>query len=111
MIYIFFEELLLNGGDLKSRQNIYIHAHTYAYAGVTMVKVISLSNKAYSTLKALKRGDDSFSDVVLKIAEKEKKPSIMDLAGKWPLSDEETEKIKKEIARSRKHFKLREVQF
>ena len=77
----------------------------------TMVKVISLSNKAYSTLKALKRGDDSFSDVVINLSEKGKKKSLLDFAGKWPLSDEETEMIKKELARSRKHAKLREVHF
>ncbi len=74
-----------------------------------MVKVISLSNKAYSTLKALKRGDDSFSDVVLKMAEKEKKPSIMELAGKWPGTDEEAEFIKKTLQKERKQFKLRDV--
>lgn len=76
-----------------------------------MVKVISLSNKAYMTLKALKRGEDSFSDVVLKLSEKEKKPSIMDFAGKWPLSDTETEKIRKQLEQSRKHFKLQGVHF
>ncbi|MBI5003164.1 antitoxin VapB family protein [Candidatus Woesearchaeota archaeon] len=74
-----------------------------------MVKVISLSNKAYATLKALKRGDDSFSDVVLKITEKEKKPSIMDLAGKWPGTDEEAKFIMKTLQKERKKFKLREV--
>lgn len=75
-----------------------------------MVKVISLSNKAYSTLKALKRGDDSFSDTVLRLTEGKKK-SILGLAGKWPLSDAETEMIKKEIAQSRKNARLREVHF
>ncbi len=77
----------------------------------TMVKVISLSNKAYSTLKALKRGDDSFSDVVLKMAEKEKKPSIMDFWGKWPGSKASLDMMEKEIARGRKHAKTREVTF
>jgi predicted CopG family antitoxin len=75
-----------------------------------MVKVISLSNKAYATLKAFKQGDDSFSDVVLKLTEK-KKPSIMDLAGKWPLSDKETADFKKQIEEGRKRAKLREVHF
>ena len=75
----------------------------------TMVKVISLSNKAYATLKALKRGDDSFSDVVLKIAEKEKKPSIMDLAGKWPGTKKDADAFKEMIKQNRKRFKLREV--
>ena len=81
------------------------------HTGVKMVKVISLSNKAYSTLKALKHGDDSFSDVVLKMAEKEKKPSIMDLAGKWPGTDEELVMIKKTLEKERKQVKAREVHF
>jgi predicted CopG family antitoxin len=33
-----------------------------------MTKVISLSEKAYGTLKQLKLGDESFSDVVLRLA-------------------------------------------
>lgn len=88
-----------------------MHAHTYAYAGEHMVKVISLSNKAYSTLKALKQGDESFSDVVLKMSEKEKKPSLMDFWGKWPGSAKELDMIEKEIAKGRKHAKTREVTF
>ena len=76
-----------------------------------MVKVISLSNKAYATLKALKRGDDSFSDVVLKITEKEKKPSIMDFWGKWPGTDKELDMIEETLAKERKHVKAREVHF
>ncbi len=88
-----------------------MHAHTYAYAGDHMVKVISLSNKAYSTLKALKRGDDSFSDTVLHLSEKGKKKSLLEFAGKWSLSDAEADKIKKELEKSRKHFKLRGVSF
>lgn len=79
------------------------------YIRMHMVKVISLSNKAYMSLKALKRGDDSFSDVVLKLAEKEKKPSIMDLAGKWPGTKEDAIAFKKMIEQDRNKFKLREV--
>ena len=51
--------------------------HTY------MVKVISLSNKAYGTLKSLKREKESFSDVVLKLVNKEKKISLIQFAGIW----------------------------
>ena len=48
-----------------------------------MVKVISLSNKAYDSLKSLKRGKSSFSDVVLKLVDKEKKASLLEFAGIW----------------------------
>jgi predicted CopG family antitoxin len=76
-----------------------------------MVKVISLSNKAYMTLKALKRGDDSFSDTVLKLTEKEKKPSVLDFWGKWPGSKDSLDLMEKEIEKGRKHAKTREVTF
>jgi predicted CopG family antitoxin len=39
----------------------------YAYS-IANDKVISLSNKAYQTLKELKRSNESFSDVVLRVA-------------------------------------------
>jgi predicted CopG family antitoxin len=75
-----------------------------------MVKVISLSNKAYATLKAFKQGDDSFSDVVLKLTEK-KKGDLMKYFGKWPGTDEDLCRMKREIEEGRKRAKLREVIF
>lgn len=69
-----------------------------------MTKVISLSNDAYSTMKALKRNDESFSDVVMRISGKKKK-SIMDLAGVW--SEEDAKKAKKIVAEGRKNFRTR----
>ncbi len=53
-----------------------------------MVKVISLSNKAYETLKSLKKGKESFSDVVLELVNKEKKSSLVEFAGIWKNSPE-----------------------
>ena len=35
-----------------------------------MVKMVSLSNKAYEELKKLKNDDESFSDIVLKLIQK-----------------------------------------
>ena len=51
-----------------------------------MTKMISLSNKAYQTLKDLKRPDESFSDVVLRIAGREHR-SILEFSGKWAGDD------------------------
>lgn len=76
-----------------------------------MVKVISLSNQAYSEIKALKHADESFSDVLLRMSAKERKASILDCFGTWKMSDEEAISIKKEIALSRKRSKTREVYF
>jgi predicted CopG family antitoxin len=73
-----------------------------------MVKVISLSDEAYSKLSMIKR-DRSFSEVVVNLIDSRKKRSIIDFAGIW--SKEEGEKIKKEIAEDRKKQKMREVKF
>jgi predicted CopG family antitoxin len=48
-----------------------------------MTKVISLSNEAYQTLKDSKKPGESFSDVVLRIAKKKKKKSLLEFSGKW----------------------------
>ena len=48
-----------------------------------MTKVISLSNEAYETLKKSKKPGESFSDVVLRIAKKKKKKSLLEFSGKW----------------------------
>jgi len=54
-----------------------------------MTKVISLSNEAYQTLKESKKPGESFSDVVLRIAKKKKKKSLLDFSGKWVGNDAE----------------------
>lgn len=54
---------------------------------ITMTKVISLSEKAYQTLKSLKKPNESFSDVVLRVAAKEQKKSILEFAGTWAGND------------------------
>jgi predicted CopG family antitoxin len=52
-----------------------------------MTKVISLSEKAYGTLKKLKRPNESFSDLVLRMAGEKGKRSILEFAGTWKGSD------------------------
>ena len=52
-----------------------------------MTKVISLSNEAYQTLKESKKPGESFSDVVLRIAKKKKKKSLLEFSGKWVGND------------------------
>ena len=72
-----------------------------------MVKVISLSDKAYFTLKELKSKKDSFSDVVIKLAHTKEKSSLMDFAGMWRNNDE-LDSIFNKIERSRKNFRMRD---
>jgi len=52
-----------------------------------MTKVISLSEKAYQTLKNLKRPDEFFSDVILRIAGERQRKSIREFAGTWEGTD------------------------
>ncbi len=76
-----------------------------------MTKVISLSDEAYLSLKSLKKGSESFSEVVNRIASKEKKDSLLELAGKWSGSKEELDRIERLIYEDRKKFKMRRVKF
>ncbi len=76
-----------------------------------MTKVISLSDSAYEGLKSLKKGNESFSEVVNRITTYTKRNSLLDLAGKWTGGKEELNKIEKMIYEDRKKFKLRKVEF
>ncbi len=74
-----------------------------------MVKVISLSEEAYSRLKTAK-GERSFSTAVIGLLErKENKKSMMDMAGALEDDADEWGKIKNMIYEDRKKFKLRDV--
>lgn len=84
-----------------------MHAYMHAY----MTRVISLSDESYASLKALKKEKESFTDVVMRLAYLAKKKSLMDLAGKWVGSKEETDRIFEEIYADRKKFRTRTVEF
>lgn len=74
-----------------------------------MVKVISLSEEAYKTLKTIK-GNNSFSELVVELVnERPKKKSIKEFFGVFKENTDEWEKINKKLYEDRKKFKLREV--
>ena len=56
-------------------------------------KTISLDEEAYNRLKALKRGNESFTDVVMRITKGHPTKSFYDLAGSWEMSDEEEKEM------------------
>jgi predicted CopG family antitoxin len=56
-----------------------------------MTKVISLSKKAYQTLKDLKKPNESFSDVVIRISERKQQKSFLQFAG--TLKDSDIEEV------------------
>jgi len=75
-----------------------------------MTKVISLSDDAYSELEKLKREGDSFSDVVLELTKKEKKP-LSYFFGKWPGPKEELDQLEKDIKEMHRKTKMQDVEF
>lgn len=75
-----------------------------------MTRVISLSDEAYSKLKAAKNEGESFSEVVNRTVPLQKK-SLLDLWGKWPGGKEELDRIEKILRAERKNVKLRQVEF
>lgn len=75
-----------------------------------MVKVISLSEEAYSKLKSLKN-ENSFSEVVITLVEEHKKKNIMGFAGILKENKEEWGKIKEKLEKDRKNVKLKEIKF
>jgi len=76
-----------------------------------MTKVVSLSNRAYDEMKAIKHSDESFSDVVIRLINRSKKRSLSDFVGRWPGPPEELDRIQKILDEDRKKFNLREVKF
>jgi predicted CopG family antitoxin len=73
-----------------------------------MTKVVSLSNKAYQTLKDLKRPNESFSDVVLRISNTKQRKSILQFAGTW--SGNDIDEINTQIQKAREKTASREIE-
>jgi len=73
-----------------------------------MTKVISLSEKAYETLKGMKKPGESFSDVVIRVSSKEKKKSILEFAGTWHGND--ADEVLAQTMKDRENAKPREFE-
>ena len=74
-----------------------------------MTKVISLSEKAYATLRKLKRANESFSDVVLRMADQSNKKSVLDFAGAWVGDD--IDEVFAQVLKDRERVTSRRVEF
>jgi len=79
--------------------------HTYID---TMTKCISLSDEAYKDLTLLKKGGESFSEVIRKLTENERKKERLSIIGLWK-DDKEMDNIFKEIFKKRHSSKSRSV--
>jgi predicted CopG family antitoxin len=74
-----------------------------------MTKDISLSEKAYETLKNMKKNGESFSDVVLRVAPEKHKKSILEFAGTWKGND--IDKVFSIVLKDREQSKSREIEY
>ena len=72
-----------------------------------MTKVISLSERAYGILKKLKRPNESFSDVVLRMAGQGERKSILESAGTWQGDD--IEEVFAQIMKDRENSVSRSI--
>ena len=72
-----------------------------------MTKVISLSEKAYETLKAMKKSGESFSDVVLRVAKEKKKKSLLEFSGTWVGND--ADEVLAQLMKDREQSRSRQV--
>lgn len=61
-------------------------------------RTISLSDEAYMRLASLKKGGESFTDLVLRLCSKAAKRPLASFAGSWILSDEEEREVFGEIS-------------
>ncbi len=73
-----------------------------------MTKIISLSERAYGTLKKFKRPNESFSDVVLRMTGQEGSKSILQFAGAWKGSD--IDEIFSQIMKDRERSSSRKIE-
>jgi len=73
-----------------------------------MTKVISLSEKAYGTLKRLKRPNESFSDLVLRMTGQGERKSILEFAGTWKGND--IEEVFSHIMKDRERSASRRIE-
>jgi predicted CopG family antitoxin len=73
-----------------------------------MRKSISVSEEAYQTLKALKKPEESFSDVVLRLISKKQKKSILDFSGTWHGDD--IDEVFSQVKKDREISKARGIE-
>jgi predicted CopG family antitoxin len=79
----------------------------HMHIGFIVIKVICLSEKAYETLKSMKKQGESFSDVVLRVAQLKKKKSILEFSGKWHGDD--IDQVFAQIEKDREQIHSRRV--
>lgn len=75
-----------------------------------MPRIVSLSEDAYEALQRLKRSGDSFSDVVLRVAERERLQRLDELMGSWKMSEPEYGEFMKDLYERRRQSRPRRAE-
>jgi len=74
----------------------------------SMTKVISLSERAYGTLKRLKRPNESFSELVLRMAGQKERRSLLEFAGAWKGDD--IDRVYSQVMKDRERSTSRRIE-
>lgn len=74
---------------------------------IHVVRVVSLSDDAYEALKRLKEPDHSFSDIVLMLAEQERRRRLEGVLGSWKMSGPEYDDFMTDVYERRRRSKPR----
>ena len=67
-------------------------------------RTVSLSDEAYKKLAAMKRKNESFTDLILRLEGDKPRRLISSFAGRWDMSEEEASRIFKEIGSMWKRY-------
>ncbi|MBS3137053.1 antitoxin VapB family protein [Candidatus Woesearchaeota archaeon] len=74
-----------------------------------VIKSLTITEEAYNALKSVKYGDESFSDVVLRLS-KEKIGAAARFAGALKMSESETKQWKEKVRKRREEMNIEFVQ-
>lgn len=66
-----------------------------------MTKTISLADDAYAALSRTKRPGESFSDVTRRLVHEHGRRTLLELAGTWSMSEDDTREFLADIYRRR----------
>ncbi|MDO8428686.1 MAG: antitoxin VapB family protein [Candidatus Diapherotrites archaeon] len=75
-----------------------------------MAKLIAVSEPAYQELKNLKKENESFSKVILRLTTQEKQKPLTYFSGLWKNEKEFIGQLEKMVTEDRKKTKLRSVE-
>ncbi len=73
-------------------------------------KTLTISEEAYAALARLKKHGESFTDVILRVAAKARKGTLLDYIRSMP-PDEEFAKTLEEVVKDRERMHVRSVPF